>query len=530
MIGEDTGTVETESFAELLDAHSQASERFRQGMRVKCTVVAITADTIFVSTGDKVDGIVERKEFEDAGGNPSCAVGDELELYVTVATPHEVRLSKALAGGGGVSALKDAQESGIPVEGKVMATVKGGYSVEVMKRRAFCPFSQMDSRPVESPDSMIGQSFNFIVTKVEQGGRNITVSRRALLERENAANREAFLSKVQLGDVLEGKVVRLAPFGAFVELTPGVEGLVHLSELSWSRVQQADEVLSLGDAVRVKLIALGSDEKAGKISLSIRQVSEDPWKNVSERLELGQIVSGKVMRLAQFGAFVEILPGIEGLVHISEFSYERRISKPEDMLAVGDQVSVKVKEIDIDKKRIALSIREAAGDPWQDVVERFAVGSTVQGTIEKREKFGVFVKLSPGVVGLLPGSVLAAAKKGIYEKLGAGDSIELVVNNVDAAARKISLGIPEENMGAVPMGGQHGANVGGALHDGREGYGRGRADRGGDKRGADRPEGGRRRERNDDRGDKSWKEHTLKNEGFGDSLGLALKAAMDKNK
>lgn len=522
MIGEETGTVETESFAELLDAHSQASERFRQGMRVKCTVVAITADTIFVSTGDKVDGIVERKEFEDAGGNPSCAVGDELELYVTVATPHEVRLSKALAGGGGVSMLKDAQESGVPVEGKVMATVKGGYSVEVMKRRAFCPFSQMDVRPVESPDTMIGQSFNFLVTKVEQGGRNITVSRRALLERENAANRDAFMTKVQIGDVIEGTVMRLAPFGAFVELTPGVEGLVHLSELAWSRVQQADEVLTLGDTVRVKLIAIGSDEKAGKISLSIRQVTEDPWKDVDGRLELGQILSGKVMRLAQFGAFVEILPGIEGLVHISEFSYERRISKPEDMLAVGEQVSVKIKEIDLGKKRIALSIREAAGDPWQDVEERFAVGSTVQGTIEKREKFGVFIKLSPGVVGLLPGSVLAAAKKGIYESLGTGDSIELVVNNVDTVARKISLGIPEENMGSAPIMGQPGGHAAG------DGRGRPGAERG-DKRGGDRFEGGRRRER-DDRGDKSWKEHTPKNESFGGSLGLALKAAMNKNK
>ncbi|SHN63009.1 S1 RNA-binding domain-containing protein [Desulfovibrio litoralis] len=516
MSGEETGIVETESFADLLDAHSKATENLRQGMRVKCTVVAITVDTIFVSTGDKVDGIVERKEFEDAGGNPSCSVGDELELYVTVANAHEVRLSKALAGSGGVSVLKDAQEAGLPVEGKVMAAVKGGYSVELMKRRTFCPFSQMDVKVIENPDSMIGQVFNFIVTKVEQGGRNITVSRRILLERENAANRELFLSKVNVGDVLEGEVVRLMPFGAFIELSPGVEGLVHISELSWSKVTQADEVLSLNDKIRVKLLSVKTEEKSVKISLSIRQITEDPWKTVEGRLELGQILSGKVRRLTSFGAFVEILPGIEGLVHLSEFSYERRIVKAEDMLNVGDIVSVKIKEFDLDKKRVSLSIKEAGGDPWADVETNFSVDSLVQATVEKREKFGLFIKLMPGVVGLLPNSVLSLAKKGVYDKLSSGDSIEVVIKNVDQAGRRISLSVPEENLTGVPV-----------AFDNADSDKPQKTKHNNDRN--TKPRGGRDFKR-EDKKDNSWKEHAQTKDSFGGSLGLAFQVALNKKK
>lgn len=434
-----------ESFAEMFAAQSTPGAHLSPGQRVSVTVVAVTSDTIFVSTGSKVDGIVERSELEEDGA-PTPEVGDALDLYVVAVSPQEVRLSKMMRGAGGLAALEEAKAARLPVEGKVQAIVKGGFAVEVMKRRAFCPLGQMDLRPVEDPESFIGKVFPFLITKLEKGGRNIVLSRRVLLEAEQAENRDAFLKTVSPGDVLEGTVVRLAPFGVFVELTPGVEGLIHLSELAWGRVVQADEVVSVGDAVRVKVLEIASAEKGPRISLSVRQITEDPWKTVGERISEGQIISGKVVRNAPFGAFVEVLPGIDGLIHISELSYEKRVNKPEEVVTVGETVSVKVKEIDLDKKRLSLSLREAGSDPWETVLEEFPVDSEVTGTVEKKAPFGVFITLRPGVTGLLPQSAISSSKsRGLVDKAPAGASLQLIVREVDTANRKITLALPDSH-------------------------------------------------------------------------------------
>lgn len=408
-------TEEELSFAEMLAEQEKGEEkqaRLTPGQRVTVHIVAITNDTVFVSTGSKVDGIVDREELEVDGELP-YSVGDTVDLYVVTVNPQEVKLSKIVRGAGSLSALEDAKTASLPVEGKVIGQVKGGYAVEIMKRRAFCPVSQIDLHPLEDPESVVGKTYPFLITRLEQSGRNIVVSRRVLLEKEQAENREAVLATISVGDTLEATVSRLAPFGAFAELSPGVEGLIHLSELSWARVAQADEAVSVGDRVRAKVLSIDSTDKGSRISLSVKQVTEDPWKNVQERLNAGEVVSGKVLRTTPFGAFVEILPGIEGLVHISELSYERRVTKTEDIVVVGDAVSVKIKEIDPIKKRISLSLRDAAGDPWATVTETFAIDSDVTGTVEKRAQFGIFITLAPGITGLLPNSVAqhSSAKK-----------------------------------------------------------------------------------------------------------------------
>lgn len=439
------------SFAEMLAEHEKEEApqtRLSPGQRVSVRIVAITADTIFVSTGSKVDGIVDREEME-ADGELPYQIGDILDLYVVTVSPQEVKLSRILRGAGSLSALEEAKDAGLPVEGKVTAQVKGGYSVEIMKRRAFCPVSQIDLRPLDDPESAVGKMYPFLITRLEKGGRNIVVSRRSLLEREQAENRDALLAEINEGEVREAVISRLAPFGAFVELAPGVEGLIHLSELSWARVAQADEAVSAGDRVRVKVLGIKKDDKATRISLSIKQVMDDPWKDVAGRLSAGDVVSGKVVRIAPFGAFVEVLPGVEGLVHLSELSYTKRVMKAEEVVVPGDVVSVKIKELDADKRRISLSLRDAEGNPWDSVDELLTVGGELTGTVEKRAPFGLFITLSPGITGLMPTSVMQASpSRKTLEKLAAGDAVSVRVQSVDKQGRRISLSPAGEDSAA----------------------------------------------------------------------------------
>ncbi|MDR2488371.1 MAG: 30S ribosomal protein S1 [Desulfovibrio sp.] len=445
-------TPDDASFAEMLARHEREEapqSRLAPGQRVSARIVAVTADTIFVSTGSKVDGIVDREELEE-DGQLSRREGDMLDLYVVTVSPQEVKLSRILRGAGSLTALEEAKEAGLPVEGKVIGQIKGGYAVDIMKRRAFCPSSQIDLRPLGDPETPVGKIYPFLITRLEKNGRNIVVSRRSLLEREQRENRDALLEEIKEGDVREAVVSRLTPFGAFVELAPGVEGLIHLSELSWSRVARADEAVSAGDAVRVKILGIAKEDKGARISLSIKQTAGDPWKEVEGRFAAGDILSGRVTRNAPFGAFVEIAPGIEGLVHLSEFSYEKRVIKADEVVAPGDTVSVRIKELDTAKKRISLSMRDVEGDPWGTIGRTLAVDAELTGTVEKHTPFGLFVNLSPGVTGLLPNSVIHASPcRKTLEKLKTGDAVAVRVKEIDEGKRRVSLApAGEENPAA----------------------------------------------------------------------------------
>jgi len=435
---------EVKSFSELIDDYNEGmGEDLQVGDQVDGEIIAIGQDTVFVNTGSKIDGAVDRGELLDENGEFPHAVGDQLTLYVVAVNENELRLSRAMSGIGGLRMLQDAHERKIPVEGKVKEQVKGGFHVEVLQRRAFCPISQIDTRYVETPEDYIGQTLSFLVVRLEEKGRNIVLSRRELLEKEQEAARDEFLKTVSVGDVTEGRVTRLMPYGAFVELFPGLEGMVHVSELSWSRVENPADVVSPDERVTVKILDISEGQKPGeiKLSLSMKATTGDPWETVTDRFSEGDKVRGKVIRCADFGAFVEIAPGIEGLVHISEISYKKRVHKVTDMVSPGDAVDVTIKEIDPERKRIGLSIRDAEGDPWTDVTTKYDVGQTVQGTVEKKEKFGIFVSLEPGVTGLLPKSKIRKSQHaGEIEKLRVDEPITVLVEEIHPQERKITLG------------------------------------------------------------------------------------------
>ena len=441
-------TDEEESFAELFESYTKGmNEDIRVGDKVKGAIISIGRDSVFMDTGTRTDGFVEKTELLDEEGQFTFKEGDVLELYAVAVTGTEIRLSKAIAGIGGAELLRDAFENAIPVEGRVKAVIKGGFQVEVVQRRAFCPISQMDLRYVENPEEYLDQVYEFLITEFDEDGRNIVVSRRKLLNRAVEKARQAFYAELTMDDLIEGRVTKLMPFGAFVELASGVEGMIHISELGWSRVENPDEVLHVGESVQVKVIGIEPSEKSDqlKIALSIKQTLEDPWETVDQRYHEGDAVRGKVTRCLDFGAFVEVKPGIEGLVHISEISYTRRISRPEDVVSPGDRVQVMIKEMDKTKRRISLSIRDVEGDPWAGVEERYRVGQSVKGTVEKQEKFGVFVSLEPGVTGLLPKSAMReASKPGGVEKMRPGDHITVVIQRISVGERKITVGPGDE--------------------------------------------------------------------------------------
>lgn len=435
-----------ESFAELFAAQDdkQQNKRLAPGDRVQAVIIAVSGESVFLDVGIKLDGIMEKKDILDAAGESVAGVGDTIEAWVTGVTAQEIRLSRSMSGSG-AAALEDARDNAIPVEGRVTGTCKGGYLVETLGKSAFCPGSQMDAASLADPDNLTGRTLQFLVTRVENRGRNIVLSRRALLDRERRESLEKLLAEIKPGDELEGTVTRLAPYGVFVSLAPSVEGMVHISELSWSRLAHPEEIVQPGEHMKVKVLSWEQDAKGVvRISLSRKQAQDDPWTDIESRISTGQVMQGKVTRLAPFGAFVELFPGVEGLVHISELSFSKRIRHAEEVVNTGDSVRVTIKEIFPEKRRLSLSLRDAGEDPWTDVAERFPVGTPVRGTVEQRASFGLFIELAPGVTGLMPNALIASSKKASnLAKLTPGESVDLFVQALNNEQRRITLA-PED--------------------------------------------------------------------------------------
>jgi len=432
-----------ENFAELLDSYSGGNrEGLTIGDKVKGKVISIGRESVFLDTGTKVDGVVDKAELMDANQELTCKVGDVLELYVISSNGHEIRLSRGFSGQRDADLLVEAFQNRVPVDGKVKEECKGGFRIELMGKKAFCPISQIDIKYVEKADEYIGATFPFVITEYGENGKNIVVSRRDLLKKEIEEKKKGFLAGLSAGMEIQGTVTKLMPFGAFVELFPGIEGMIPISEMSWGRTEKAEEVLKVGDSVTVKILEMkeGKVGKDLKISLSLKQMTGDPWVDVIDKYHVGDRVKGKVTRCVKFGVFIEIVPGLEGLVHISQMSYTKRVLRPEDEVEPGEIVDVIINEIDPEKKRISLSIKDVDGDPWTDIQEKYKAGQAVNGILEKKEKFGYFVTLEPGVTGLVPSSAIAkASKPSDFEKLKEGDTVMVLVTSVDARERKISL-------------------------------------------------------------------------------------------
>jgi len=440
---EEKNSGKEEGFAELFESYgAEGVKDIEVGAKVKGEIISIGRESVFIDIGAKSDGVVEKVELLDEKGEMPLKKGDTIELYVVSRGDNEIRLSKAISRAGGASLLQDAFEKGIPIEGKVKGIQKGGFNVELMHRKAFCPLGQIDLQFAEHPEAYVGKTYRFIITQFEEDARNLVVSRKGLLNRELEAEREKFLQGISVDAEYDGKVRRILPYGAFVELFPGIEGMVHVSEISWSRVERPDEVLNAGAAVRVKIIGIeGGDGPGGiKIALSIKRITADPWDMVGEKFQEGDKATGTVIRCAEFGAFVEIAPGIEGLVHISEMSFTKRVLRPQDVVRVGQVVPVVVKEVDPERRRISLSIKEAEGDPWLEVKDKYHVGQTVEGTLERKEQFGWFIALEPGITGLLPrSSMQRSVKPASIERLKQGDAIPVIIERIDPDERKITL-------------------------------------------------------------------------------------------
>ncbi len=432
-----------ESFADLLDLYgSGISDDIHTGDRIEGRIISIGEKTVYIDTGAKSDGVVDKDELIDDQGNFPYKEGDIVTLFVVSLTESEIILSKAISGACSVSMLEDASRSRTPVEGRVIDVIKGGFNVNIMGKRAFCPISQIDIRFVENPEEYIGKVFNFIITRFSEGGKNIVVSRRDLLEAELNQKRRDFFEKAAEGDILKGRVTKLMPYGAFIEIIPGVEGMAHISELSWSRLEKPGEAVNVDDIVNVKIIGIEKqkDSDIPKLSLSLKQASSDPWDIAGDSIHVGEQLSGKVVRLAPFGAFVELFPGIDGLVHLSEMSYTKRVLKAEDVVSQGDTVQVVVKSVDPDKKRISLSMKDAHGDPWAGASEKYKPGILIEGQVEKKEKFGLFVQIEPGIIGLLPASLIdKSSNSAMFNSLKPGDKVRGMVEKIDEDQRRITI-------------------------------------------------------------------------------------------
>ena len=429
-----------EDFASMFEASIQA-KRIEKGQTIEGTIVAIGADVAFVNVGGKGEALIEIAELKDAEGVLEVEVGDCIQAMV-VSTEGGLTLSRRLARGAATNAkLEDAFHAGLPVEGKIEGDVKGGYQVRIGGQRAFCPFSQIDTLRTTVPAQHVGRVYAFRIIEYKEGGRNLIVSRRALLEEEQRASADEVRRSIVVGAVLVGRVTSVRDFGAFVDLGAGVQGLLHVSEMAWQRVSDASQIVSPGEEITVKVLRVEDD--AQKIALGLKQLGVDPWSTVQATYEIGQVRTGRVARVTQFGAFVELEPGIEGLAHVSTFAPTGHSKGWARSVAVGSTAAFEILSIDLEKKRIGLALVEesparAAGAPPPQT--ELVPGARLTGKVERHEKFGVVVFLSPGRTGLMPLSETGIAREeDVTRALPVGADVEVVVLEADPSGRRIRL-------------------------------------------------------------------------------------------
>jgi small subunit ribosomal protein S1 len=427
-----------EDFAALFEASLKA-KRFEKGQTIEGLVVSIGPEVAFVDVGGKGEASIDIEELRDPDGNLEVAVGDRIQAVV-VSTSGGLTLSRRLARGAAtLRQLEDAYQSGLPVEGKVERAVKGGFEVTIARQRAFCPFSQIDTLRTE-PAVHEGQVYEFRIVEFKNGGRDLVVSRRVLLEAQQRAVADAVRKSVVAGAVMSGRVASVRDFGAFIDLGGGVQGLLHVSEMGWSRVEDMSQVLKAGDEITVKVLRVDDDRQ--KISLGVKQLSEDPWSRVAATYEGGQVHTGRVTRVTDFGAFVELEPGIEALAHSSTFAPTGRSGGWSREVAVGMTGRFEILSIDADKKRIGVALLPEGSARAGGARSAAAIvpGARLTGVVERHEKFGVFVFLAPGRTGLIPLSETGIAKEAdVVKAFPAGSQVAVIVLEVDSEGRRIRL-------------------------------------------------------------------------------------------
>lgn len=428
-----------ESFAALLEGNGFFPERLVPGQRIKSKVVSISGGTVYVDLGGKSEGVIDLSEFMDDGGSCCIREGDEVEAFFMSVRDGVRKLTTLMHGHPlfKLEALRNAHLSGTPVNGLVKSGVKGGYEVSLDGINGFCPFSQIDIRSKNSDAAdYIGQTLQFKVLEFKGEGRNIVVSRRVLLENERAERIERLRETLKTGMDVTAPVRSVHKFGAFVDLG-GIDGMIPVSEMSWDRINKPQDILSPGMEISARLISL--DWEGSRITLSIKAMHPDPWQSAAEKYAEGSRVSGKIVRMAPFGVFVNLEPGIDGLIHISNLGAGRRINHPKEVVATGQQVEAYILEVDPQSRKISLSMQPRP-EPKKTVYP--AEGELIEGNAEKVMPFGIFVKMDNGLTGLVPNSETGIpAGTDLGRMFPAGTPVKAVVLEVDPARSRVSLSI-----------------------------------------------------------------------------------------
>ncbi|MBW6513596.1 MAG: S1 RNA-binding domain-containing protein [Candidatus Syntrophosphaera sp.] len=429
-----------EEYLRLLEESFQTTEEFKKGDVVEAPIVTINEKFMIVNLGGKFDAYAEIGEFADEKGNLSYKEGDTLKGYIVDSNEQGFVIGRSLTKQFvDKNSLLDAYERKIPVEGKIYAVTKGGFNVDVLGARAFCPISQIASRGGDNAEQYIGKSMDFLVIECSDNCRRVVVSHRQIEEAAEQEKKAAALEKLVVGEVVKGTVMRMTGFGAFVELG-GIEGLMHVSEISWQHVIKPQDALKAGQEVEVKIL----DIKGDKLSLSMKALQENPFAAVINELKEGDNINCRVLRLHNFGAFAEIKPGVEGLIPISEMSRSRNISHPREVLKEGDFVEVQILRIDPDTQKISLSLRALQADPWENIDEIVKLETPFTGTVESSTNFGLFVSITEGITGLLPRSRIREK-----DSFKSGDEVTLMVTAIDKENHRLTLDYTDRAPGEV---------------------------------------------------------------------------------
>jgi small subunit ribosomal protein S1 len=434
----------SESFAELFE-ESFASQQIKPGSIITGTVVAVNDDVVIVSAGLKSEAVIPIEQFKNDKSEGGVAVGDQIEVALDAVEDGfgETKLSreKAIRARTWTDLEKAFEESQV-VEGMINGRVKGGFTVEIDNVRAFLPGSLVDVRPVRDPGYLEGKSLEFKVIKLDKRRNNVVVSRRAVVEQEYSAEREALLEGLQEGNTVKGIVKNLTDYGAFVDLG-GIDGLLHITDMAWKRVKHPSEIVNVGDEIDVKVLKF--DRERNRVSLGMKQLGTDPWADLARRYPANSRLFGKVTNIADYGCFVEIEDGVEGLVHVSEMDWTNKNVNPSRVVTVGEEVEVMVIEIDEERRRISLGIKQCKSNPWAEFAATYNRNDKVSGQIKSITDFGIFIGLDGGIDGLVHLSDISWDDTGEdavrnYKK---GQEIEAAVLAIDAERERISLGIKQ---------------------------------------------------------------------------------------
>ena len=437
-----------ESFAELFEASiEETGLDIERGSVITGTVVAIDNDWITVDTGLKSEGIVAREEFLSEEGELEVEVGDTVDVVVEAVdngmgqTLLSREKAKRVETWNFLEKISDNDEI---VKGIISSKVKGGFTVDIGSVRAFLPGSLVDVRPIRDTTHLEGKELEFKVIKLDQKRNNVVVSRRAVMEAENSAEREELLNKLEEGIEIEGIVKNLTDYGAFVDLG-GIDGLLHITDMAWRRIKHPSEVVEVGQDLKVKVLKF--DRERNRVSLGLKQLGTDPWDNVGGTYPVGSVVKARVTNLTDYGCFAEISEGIEGLVHVSEMDHTNKNIHPSKVVQVGDEVEVMILDIDEERRRISLGIKQTLANPWDEFDKKHERGDKISGTIKSITDFGIFIGLDGGIDGLVHLSDISWTETGedAIRNYNKGDTVEAMVLSVDAEANRISLGVKQLN-------------------------------------------------------------------------------------